>query len=117
MNTPFVAECIRAHGHDTVLIDVGTGDLPQVTPDITRETVAKSGDIDLIALMARKDRGECVSAMAAAAPVVLSRPSKRRPNRRGDLARRRWRDGHRNGGHAGTADWLSQSDGVDACQR
>ena len=30
----FVAERIREHGHQVLLIDVGTGGPPQVTPDI-----------------------------------------------------------------------------------
>ena len=69
----FLAERICAQGHVPLLIDVGTGDAPQVAPDITRAEVAAAGDVDLSALMARKDRGQCVSAMAAAAPRLLSR--------------------------------------------
>lgn len=68
----FVAQRIRTQGHETLLIDVGTGDSPQVTPDIRREEVASAGGIDLPKLMARKDRGECVTAMAEAAPKRLS---------------------------------------------
>ncbi len=67
----FVADCIRGLGHQTVLIDVGTGEAPQVAPDITREQVAAAADIPLAELMARADRGECVSAMAQAAPRLL----------------------------------------------
>lgn len=69
----FVAERIRARGHGTLLIDVGTGGEPAVAPDITRSDVAAAGGIDLPALMARGDRGECVSAMAMAAPRLLER--------------------------------------------
>ena len=69
----FVAERIRARGHRTLLIDVGSGAPPTVTPDITREEVAAAADIDLAALMARKDRGECVVAMSQAAPVFLAK--------------------------------------------
>ncbi|MFM8435708.1 MAG: Tm-1-like ATP-binding domain-containing protein, partial [Planctomycetia bacterium] len=39
----FVAERIRARGHATLLIDVGTGGPPQVPPDISREEVAAAG--------------------------------------------------------------------------
>ncbi|MGI9473347.1 MAG: Tm-1-like ATP-binding domain-containing protein [Rubripirellula sp.] len=67
----FVAACIRQHGHDALLIDVGTGDEPQVTPDMTRDDVASAGSIELSELSARKDRGECVTAMAHAAPMLL----------------------------------------------
>lgn len=67
----FVADFIRRLGYQTLLIDVGTGDTPQVTPDISREEVARVGDVQLKELMSRADRGECVSAMAQAAPKLL----------------------------------------------
>ena len=67
----FVAEFIRGLGHQTLLIDVGTGDAPQVTPDINRDEVARAGDVQLAKLMARADRGQCVLAMAQAAPRLL----------------------------------------------
>jgi uncharacterized protein (UPF0261 family) len=69
----FVAERIRARGHDTLLIDVGTGGEPVVTPDIPRAEVAAAAGLDLAAVTARGDRGECVTAMAAAAPRLLAR--------------------------------------------
>ena len=68
----YVAELIRARGHQTLIIDTGSGDAPQVTPDITREEVATAGKIDLHALTARKDRGESVSAMAGAAATLVT---------------------------------------------
>jgi uncharacterized protein (UPF0261 family) len=67
----FVAERIREHGHQTLLIDVGTGSSPQITPDVSREVIAAAGGIDLPALMARADRGECVTAMAGAAAQAV----------------------------------------------
>ena len=69
----FVAERIRASGHGVLLIDVGTGAEPAVSPDIPRGAVAAAGGIDLASLMARGDRGECVTAMAMAAPRLLER--------------------------------------------
>lgn len=69
----FVAERIRGRGHHALLIDVGTGGEPAVSPDVTRTEVAAAGGIDLGALVARGDRGECVSAMATAAPRLLER--------------------------------------------
>lgn len=69
----FVADLIRQRGHQALLIDVGSGAPPQVAADVTREQVAESGGIDLAAIAARRDRGECVSAMAEAAPLLLSR--------------------------------------------
>lgn len=69
----YVAELIRARGHRAILIDVGTGSPPTVAPEITREEVAAAIGLDLAALIARKDRGECVVAMSQAAPVILAR--------------------------------------------
>ena len=69
----YVAEIIRARGHQTLLIDAGSGESPQVQPDVTREEVAAASGVDLAAIMARKDRGEAVTAMAGAAAVYLSK--------------------------------------------
>jgi len=68
----FVAGLIAARGHRPLLIDVGTGGPATVVPDITREQVAAAAGIDLAALLARKDRGECVVAMTKAAPELVS---------------------------------------------
>ena len=67
----FVAEQIRARGHATLIIDVGTDQPPRLKPDISREEVARIEGIDLAALIARHDRGECVTSMAGAAAAVL----------------------------------------------
>jgi uncharacterized protein (UPF0261 family) len=67
----FVAAQIRARGHGTLIIDVGTDQSPRLKPDISREEVARIAGLDLPALIARHDRGECVAAMAGAAAVVL----------------------------------------------
>ena len=69
----FIAERIRALGHHALLIDVGSGDRPTVTPDITRAQVAAAAGLDFAALFARKDRGECVVAMSQAAPIILEK--------------------------------------------
>ncbi len=69
----YVAGEIRRLGHEPLLVDVGTGGPPGIVPDISREDVAAASGIDLAALVARKDRGECVTAMAAAAAVLLPR--------------------------------------------
>ena len=68
----FVAGLIAARGHQPLLIDVGTGGPATVPPDITREQVAAAAGIDLAALLARKDRGECVVAMTQAAPALVA---------------------------------------------
>ena len=68
----FVADLIHKRGHTPVLIDLGTGTDPQVTPDITRFQVAKAAGLDLQPLIDQQDRGECVVAMSKAAPVLLA---------------------------------------------
>jgi uncharacterized protein (UPF0261 family) len=69
----YVANLIRQQGHETLLIDLGTGDEPTVKPDLTREQVAAAANLDLAPLLARHDRGECVVAMSQAAPVLLEK--------------------------------------------
>jgi uncharacterized protein (UPF0261 family) len=69
----FVAELIRARGHTALVIDVGTLEPPKIRPDISREEVARAAGFDLAALVARRDRGEAVTAMSKGAPVILSR--------------------------------------------
>ena len=69
----FVAALIARHGHNPLLIDVGTGGPATVQPDFTREQVAAAAGIDLAALMAKKDRGECVVAMTKAAPALVAK--------------------------------------------
>ena len=67
----FIAKLIRSYGHGTLLIDVGTGSEPTVKPRITRYQVAEAAGIDLDEILERHDRGESVSAMSKAAPVLL----------------------------------------------
>jgi uncharacterized protein (UPF0261 family) len=69
----FVAQQILARGHRVLVIDVGTDQPPRLKPDISREEVARLAGLDLAALQARHDRGECVAAMANAAAVVLTK--------------------------------------------
>lgn len=72
----YLADLIRAKGHEVMLIDVGTGTEPTVKPAITREEVAQAAGIDLAEIRSRKDRGECVVAMSQAAPVMLAKLAK-----------------------------------------
>ncbi len=69
----YVAGLLRARGHSTLVIDVGTDQPPRLKPDVTREEVARIAGLDLAALVARHDRGECVTAMGEAAAVVLAK--------------------------------------------
>src|SRR5207249_7027777 len=69
----FVAEQIRRCGHQVLVIDVGVLDEPKLKPDVTRSEVAAAAGIDLNSLVARRDRGEAVTAMSQGAPIVLAR--------------------------------------------
>ncbi len=68
----FVRQCLRELGHDTLLIDVGVLDPPQVEPDITREEVAAAGGSDARELALDRDRGRAVAAMSRGAERLVS---------------------------------------------
>ena len=68
----FVADLIRQRGHTALVIDVGLLDPPKCKPDLTRDQVAAAAGLDLAALVARRDRGAAVAAMAQAAPVLVA---------------------------------------------
>ncbi|MES2594026.1 MAG: Tm-1-like ATP-binding domain-containing protein [Verrucomicrobiota bacterium] len=68
----FVAERIRARGFDTLLINAGSLAEPGITPDVSSDEVAAAGAPDWKAVLARQDRGECVSLMAAGAAKVVA---------------------------------------------
>src|SRR5260221_13452919 len=69
----FVAEQIRARGHRTLVIDVGSLGKPGMRPDVSRAEVAKAAEVDAGALAAKRDRGQAVAAMAKGAAVILAR--------------------------------------------
>ena len=69
----FVAGLIRQRGHQVLVIDVGTLGEPRLKPDISRTEVAAAAGVDLAALVAKKDRGEAVTAMSRGAPVILAK--------------------------------------------
>ncbi len=69
----FVADLIRQRGHTVLIIDVGTLGEPGLKADITRVEVATAAGIDFAALIARKDRGESVTAMSQGAPIILAK--------------------------------------------
>ncbi len=69
----FVAERLRALGHATLLIDVGTG-TPTLTADVSRDAVlAALGDPAAPDILARRDRGESVALMTRAAAALVAR--------------------------------------------
>ncbi len=69
----FIAAAIRRAGFSPLLIDVGTLDAPSITPDIARnEVLAAFNSPDTDAILARRDRGECVALMGRAAAVLVA---------------------------------------------
>ncbi len=69
----FVAEAIRREGLATLLIDVGTLDAPVAKPDVSRADVLATLGEDTAPILARQDRGECVTLMSRAAAACLAR--------------------------------------------
>ncbi|MBI4625790.1 MAG: Tm-1-like ATP-binding domain-containing protein [Verrucomicrobia bacterium] len=68
----FVAGAIRAGGFTTLLIDVGCLEAPTIRPDVSADTVAAHGGDEWRAILARRDRGECVTLMGRAAAKLLT---------------------------------------------
>lgn len=76
----YVADLLRAAGHTPLLIDVGSLDSPTTTPDIPRSEVLAAltsaepaSAADTAAILARRDRGECVTLMARAAAALVTK--------------------------------------------
>lgn len=68
----FVADAVRRLGFETLLIDVGSLGAPGITSDIAAATVAAE-EPDHTAILARRDRGECVALMGRAAAKLVAR--------------------------------------------
>jgi uncharacterized protein (UPF0261 family) len=68
----FLAETIRARGHETLLIHVGSLGATTITPDIGAEEVAASSGEDWRKILARQDRGESVALMSRAAAKYVA---------------------------------------------
>jgi uncharacterized protein (UPF0261 family) len=66
----FLRDKLHDHGCETLLIDTGVLDEPQVTPDIDRHTVARAADTSIADLVANHDRGVAVTAMARGATEI-----------------------------------------------
>lgn len=69
----FIAENLKAQGFDTLLIDVGSLADPAIVPDVSRtEVLAALDDPETAAILARQDRGECVTLMGRASAVLVT---------------------------------------------
>jgi uncharacterized protein (UPF0261 family) len=69
----FLADRIREHGVDVLLVDAGIVGEPLAVPDVTRQEVAVAAGADVAALAAAGDRGAAVETMARGAAEVLLR--------------------------------------------
>ena len=69
----YLAERVGELGHHPLLVDGGGFGVPQIGADIPPQAVAAEGGINLAALQAQGDRGAMVTAMAAAAAMVVRR--------------------------------------------
>jgi uncharacterized protein (UPF0261 family) len=67
----FLADRVREHGVDVLLVDVGVYE-PQVAPDISREEVARAGGAQTAELAAAGDRGTATAAMGQGCAVLLA---------------------------------------------
>jgi len=67
----YLRACIESAGIATLVIDCGILDPPACQPDIGREQVAGAGGHTLGDLLAARDRGASITAMAAGAAVVV----------------------------------------------
>jgi uncharacterized protein (UPF0261 family) len=70
----FLADAIRRQGFATLLIDVGSLGTPAISPDIDAASVAAmANEANYQAVLARRDRGECVTLMGHAAAKLVAR--------------------------------------------
>ncbi|MBV9050435.1 MAG: Tm-1-like ATP-binding domain-containing protein [Solirubrobacterales bacterium] len=69
----YLRERLKMHDVGTLLVDVGTLEEPRTEPDIDRRSVAAAGGIDFDELLAARDRGRSVTAMASAAAAIVRR--------------------------------------------
>lgn len=69
----FVRDRLRAAGVDVLVVDTGVLEPPAFPPDITRQEVAAAAGADFGALVAARDRGAAITAMAEGAEAVVRR--------------------------------------------
>ena len=68
-----LADLIREHGVEVLLVDGGVLGEPLVTPDVTREEVAEATGAEIGSLAAAGDRGSAMVTMARGAAKVVTR--------------------------------------------
>lgn len=75
----FVRDLLRAHGVETLVIDVGSQGPPAFEPDIDRERVYRMAETSLAAIREGGDRGRAVAAAARGAARLVAQLSSERP--------------------------------------
>ncbi|HYI23885.1 MAG TPA: Tm-1-like ATP-binding domain-containing protein, partial [Thermomicrobiales bacterium] len=68
----FLRDRIRESGCEVILVDAGILGDPLITPDVDREAVAAAGGANLAELVAARDRGDAVAAMARGATSIIN---------------------------------------------
>ena len=69
----FVRDRLHEQGVDVILVDAGVLGRPLVAPDVAREEVAQAGGVNLADLVAARDRGKAIEAMAGGLGAVVRR--------------------------------------------
>ena len=69
----FLADRIRDHGVEVLLVDAGIVGEPLATPDVTREEVAAAAGAEVGVLAEAGDRGAAVETMARGAAAIVER--------------------------------------------
>jgi len=69
----FVRDRLLAAGVEVLVVDAGVLEPPGFPPDITRQEVAAAAGADFEALVAARDRGAAITAMASGAEAVVRR--------------------------------------------
>jgi uncharacterized protein (UPF0261 family) len=69
----YLADRVREHGCDVLLVDAGIMGEPSIRPDVSREEVAAAAGSDVASLAAAGDRGAAVEAMGRGAAEIVER--------------------------------------------
>jgi uncharacterized protein (UPF0261 family) len=69
----YLADRVREHGCDVLLVDAGILGGPSIEADVSREEVAAAAGADVAALAAAGDRGAAVEAMGRGAAEIVAR--------------------------------------------
>ncbi len=67
----FIAEAIRARGHEVLLINTGSLEAPSIQPDVSAQEVAAASGEDWEGILSQKDRGASVGLMSRAAAAYV----------------------------------------------